>query len=254
MSRRTVLGLCLLCGLALGAIPPATASAAAQWVTCAPSGGSGKQFADEHCITPEATGSGGFKHVAISFPTAFSFTNGKTASATTAAAPSKWKGKISGVETEVTCTTVAGSGTLENTEEKNSGGTLEKVAKGSGALNYSGCSVTKPAGKSCVVKEGKINTEELKVSSLNQEAGTVDVSPAAGGTLANITIESCTIGALNNTFPVTGSFKVAPSGATWATIHAIITLGGTFKLAGQAAGIEGATTLVMTGGNPITIT
>ena len=67
-------------------------------------------------------------------------------------------------------------------------------------------------------------------------------TPASGETFALITIESCSISGLNNTFPVTGSIKCFNGGATIACTEAEVTTQGTLKFAGQKAGIEVATT------------
>lgn len=69
------------------------------------------------------------------------------------------------------------------------------------------------------------------------------ISPVSGTELASLTIEKCSVGALNGTFAVTGSFSILPLGATLSTSDPFITEANTLKLAGQKAGIEGALTL-----------
>ncbi|HET7445872.1 MAG TPA: hypothetical protein VFJ57_14575, partial [Solirubrobacterales bacterium] len=46
----------------------------------------------------------------------------------------------------------------------------------------------------------------------------------------------------NNTFPVTGSLKLTPSGATLTTTHAGITEQNTLKFGGVKAGLESSLT------------
>src|SRR5262249_40101271 len=160
----------------------------------------------------------------------------------TAAEPWKLEGTISGFETAIECTGVSGSGSVENTKEPMS-------AIGSATLSYSGCSVTKPPGIGCKVKESKIVGEETTFKANGAEA--VEVKPS-GTKLASVTIEGCSTSALNKTFPLTGHYIVKPKGATWATTHFEQTTQGTLVFGGQVAGQNLVLTLRMAGGgNPI---
>jgi hypothetical protein len=177
--------------------------------------------------------------------TSVSGTNAKTASATAAATVQKLKGALSGVVTEIQCTGSSGSGSLTNAAES---------VSSTGVIEFSGCSVTAPAGKGCVVTGGKITTKELASTTVGQAAGKLKVSPASGTEFATVSISSCSIAALNNSFPITGSFVASISGATITTTHEGITTQNTLKFGGVKAGIEGATTTSMTLGDPITYT
>jgi hypothetical protein len=145
------------------------------------------------------------------------------------------------------CTTVAqaaGTNTLESTEGK---------VKGTGAITYSECTVVKPAGKSCLVgNEKMVTTEKLKAGSLS--ATELKFAPNSGTTFANIKIESCTVAALNNTFPVAGSLIGTVSGATTTTTHAGVTAQATLFFGGNPAGLNGALTIKGPSGAGVTLT
>lgn len=124
---------------------------------------------------------------------------------------------------------------------------------GTGVLEYAGCTVLKPAGKGCVIKGGKVTTKELKITTVGQSANNLQVSELSGESLANVSIESCTVAALNNTFPVTGTLVVAAAGATATTSEASITEANTLKFGGNKAGFGGALTFSKEGGRPIAL-
>ncbi|HET7444456.1 MAG TPA: hypothetical protein VFJ57_07340 [Solirubrobacterales bacterium] len=242
IGRKSVIGIAVLCALAPSAFAAASASAEQRAVTCAPEGSG---FSDAHCTTAGSPGT--FSHVNIPNGEATAITGGneKTASNTTAASVAKLKGALSGVETEVQCTTVGGSGELTNTATS---------VSGSGTIEYTGCTVTKPAGKGCVVKGGAVTTEKLAATTVGQAANNVKFTPAGETNFAVIPIEGCSIAALNNNFPVTGSLVATATGATLSTTHAGVTTQNTLKFGGVKAGLEGAITISKAGGNPITLT
>lgn len=240
-GRKAVIGICFGVAMLTSGALAANASALT-WQTCVPGG---FEFGDSHCTTPFIIG---FHHEEVTpgVHTPVDLSNKATNSETTAAEPWKLEGTISGIETAIECTGVEGSGFVENTKEPMS-------AIGSTALKYSGCTVTKPAGIGCKVKEGKINGEETTFKATGAEA--VEVKPSSGTKLASITIEGCSTSALNKTFPLTGHYVVKPRGATWATTHFEQTTQGTLVFGGQAAGQNLVLTLMMAnGGNPISLT
>lgn len=242
-GRRSIIGIAVLCALALSAFTAGNAAAAQRSFTCAPTG---TGFSDAHCVT-STPGSGSFSHVSIEngVETAVTGTNEKTASSTTAAAVAKLKGALSGVETEISCTSVHIIGVEINT---------------AAATHYfiififTNCSVTKPAGKGCKVAGGEITTKELSATTEGQAANSIKVTPKSGTEFASIKIEGCSTEALNNTFPVTGSLTATASGATASTTHAGVTTQNTLKFGGTKAGLEGAATISMKEGNPIALT
>jgi hypothetical protein len=143
------------------------------------------------------------------------------------------EGTLAGFEAAIRCTALDGTGTLTNEPT---------FVKGTGVLHYTSCSVTKPAGIGCAVKESKVDTEELKATTNGLAANQLKFEHA-GTKFASITIEGCSTAALNKTFPVTGSLIATTSGATTTTTHAGITAEGTLIFGGSAAGLEGALTI-----------
>ena len=254
IGRRSVIGIAVLCALALCAFSATSASAFETAFTCAPNTTTGaEQFSDAHCVNG-ATGNVGFKHVEIAegSTTNITGTNAKTASGTTAAATAKLEGTLAGVETAIVCTTVANSGTVFLSNQKDAAGGM--YVSGDGKVLFSGCTVTKPPSQGCVVTGGSITTNALTATTEGQAAKKVQFKPKSGTTFASIPISGCTTSALNNTFPVTGSLIASASGATLTTTHAEITTQNTLKFGGNKAGLEGALTISMEGGNPITLT
>jgi hypothetical protein len=235
-GRRSVIGIVVLCALALCAFGAASASAAQRAFMCEANTEAGKeQFSDAHCTKAES-GSGGFKHVPIAegFSAAFVASNAKTAMETKAATPSKLRSVVSGIELELECTTVSGEGSLTNAESS---------VSGTGTIGYKGCAVTKPAGKGCVVTEGGFTTTTLALTTVGQAANNVKLSPKSGTEIATVPISGCSIGALNNKYPVTGSVTSTASGATLTSTEKGVTEQGTLTLGGQKAGLEGAVTV-----------
>jgi hypothetical protein len=252
IGRRSVLGIVALVALALCAFGASSASAApGRAFTCAPNTETGKeQFSDAHCKTA-ATGNVGFKHVAIANGTETKITGGnaKTNAGTTAAEVSKLKGKIAGVATEVQCTTVENEGTAQLTNSATD-------VSGTGTIKYSGCTVTLPAGRNCVVTGGTVTTQPLKATTVglatNKELKFEPVTPTK---FADVNISGC----LNNVpptaaYPVNGTLIAEVSGATTTTTHEAITTQATLTFGGNPAGLQGAITISMEGGNPITLT
>ena len=233
IGRKTLVGIALTCVLAFSAMAAGSTSAG-QWAYTCLKGGSA-DFADAHCVTKSLTGPYG--HVVVAeAKLAVTTTNEKTASETTAAAASVLTGSVSSIPTQVTCTTVSGTGELTNSSSP------ANHVSGTGILTYTGCSVTVPAAEGCQVKGGMYTTKTLSATTEGQAANKLLVKPSTGTEIAAVSIESCTNATLNNTFPVTGSFVASTTGATTITTHADTTAQGTLKLASAKAGLEGALT------------
>lgn len=236
IGRRSIIGAFVLCAIALGAFGATSAYAEGRYYMCEKNEVAGQeQFSDAHCVVG-ATGNGGFKHVEITAGTFQEYvaTNAKTAKETTAAAPTTLKSTIAGVETEIECTGSSGEGKVINAETS---------ASGTGTLAYTGCTVTKPTGKGCKVTEGGFKTGTLSSTTAGQPANSIKTSPASGETFVTIPISGCSIEALNNKFPVTGSVVVGANGATVSTTEAGVTAQATLKFGGNKAGIGGAQTV-----------
>jgi hypothetical protein len=251
-GRKSVIGLAVLCALALSAFASASASAAAGRAYTCTTTASSKNFSDEHCIVPTEPEKGTRGHVLIAEGTKTDIiaTNAKTASSTTAAAPATLKGTLAGVKTDVSCTTV------ENDPEVTSyllnGATS---VSGRGRLVYSGCTVKEPVGKGCVVKNGKITTEELEATTAGQTANNKLEFKSVGANFAIIPIEGCANEAPPKAnYPVTGSLVATTEGATTRTTIAAVETENKLKFGGNKAGIEGTITISMEGGQPIVLT
>jgi hypothetical protein len=80
-------------------------------------------------------------------------------------------------------------------------------------IKYTGCTVTKPAGKGWVVKGGRALPNKLKSTSLNATPTAVKFEPETGTEFGALTIENPTVTALNGTFPVKGTEIAVPRGA-----------------------------------------
>ena len=241
LRMKAVIGLCAVCALAVGVFGVQSASAVIKGTTgftCKESKTGGAGFSDAHCTTTVASGAK-FEHVAIAenVKTEGRVSNEKTASETTASTPAKLRTTVAGVELELQATGTEGiaSGSNKKTAEG------EHFIEGTGVTTYTGVTVTKPAGKGCKVKEGKITTKELRGTSLGQGMEG-KLEPAVGTEFMTITIEGCTIAGLNNVYVITGSIKCPNNGATVLCTEAATTAQATLKFGGQKAGVEVATT------------
>jgi hypothetical protein len=104
-----------------------------------------------------------------------------------------------------------------------------------------------------VVTGGTVTTKTLKGTTVGQAANKLKFEPNSGTEFATVPIESCSIGSLNNKFPVTGSLVADTSGATTTTTEAGVTGQNTLKFGGVNAGIEGALTIKV-GSNGVALT
>ncbi|HET7443646.1 MAG TPA: hypothetical protein VFJ57_03215 [Solirubrobacterales bacterium] len=241
MSRaKSVLGIAVLCALALSAFGASSASAVGTTAhTCVKD--SGGSLFGPHCLATSSGNTEKFKHVEIPTDKTTTITgnNTNTAPETKGSRASILKGALAGVETAITCTEAGGSGWVEN---KTSEGEMYILAEGK--IEYKGCTVTAPAGKGCNVAGGAVTTNQIVGTSLGQGMA-IKISPKEeGGKFAEITIKECSIAALNNTFPVTGFLKAnTENGATLTSTHAEITGQNTLKFGGVKAGLDGALTI-----------
>jgi hypothetical protein len=237
-GRKTAICVVVLCALAVSAVAASSASAAAgRLFTCAKE--EPFEFNDAHCTTSSPP-SNEYRHKLITKTTFVSETNEKTASATTAAEVSKLKGKIAGVATEVQCTGLAGGGEMTNEAASFSG---------TGTLEYSGCTVTAPAGRECKIGGGGvIKTKTIKVTTVGlANNNEVKIEMGAGETeFASIPIEGCKENSPPaGNYPVAGSVIATVTGGTTKTTHTGVTGQKTLTFGGNAAGIEGASTMYM---------
>jgi hypothetical protein len=250
LVRRTVFGLAVLGALVIGAFISASASAEQLAYTCtttAPAGS--KNFSDEHCVVPAGVGKGTRGHVLIppGTITQIGATNAFTASSTTSAATWIWGIIAAAIKLKVVCNAASGTGSLKNAAASVSG-TVK--------LQFTGCTVTEPAGKGCVVKGGTIETSNLNFTTVGQAANRLKFeSEVEKGNFATIPIEGCAGEAPPKAnYPATGSLVATTEGATTSTTLAGVEAEGKFKVAGNKAGLEGKITIRMAEGEPIVLT
>jgi cell division septation protein DedD len=225
--------LCVLAAVALSAVGMATASAAQRADVCVDV--ELGLFKDAHCTTGVARGTYEKQNkITNGVATPITGTNEKTASETSAAAPSKLNGTLAGVETEVACSSVSGTGSLTNSATS---------VSGTGTITYSGCAVTKPSGQGCAVTGGTITTETLAATTESLSTNEVKFKPNSGTKFASVPISGCSTTSLNNTFPVTGSLIATATGATLTTTKVGIEGQNTLKFGGNKAGLDGALTI-----------
>lgn len=228
------------------------------WVTCVGEAGE-VDFSDSHCDKKVATGHGLFGHFAIpNGVTIVTLTNAKTASETTAAAPTILKGTVFGVKNEITCKTVSGEAELSNSEPE-AKWHLPKWL--SWVANLTGCTVNKPSGFGCKVKEPiqfKLTGEGVEGLGAGKNEMGMEFKPTAGEVFAEYTIEGCFMaGTYKLTGTAIGTGTPAPTeqhtGATNVFTNAMTKE--TLKLAGNPVELSSSATYTMAnGGNPISLT
>jgi hypothetical protein len=199
--------------------------------TCA---ASGSGFSDAHC---KSAGGSGFSHVAIAEGET---TEVQASNITTGSERSTFliESKQAGIAMQIASKSVQGSGTMVNWV---SGIFGEHNVFGEMTFEFLEASVTKPAGKGCKVKGGKIVTEKLVWNTANAKIKP-RFEPAKGLTLASFEVEGCSTTALNGAYALTGTFTVIPNGATVSFTHPAATMESTLFLREQIAGIEGSLT------------
>ena len=221
-ARRAVIGLSLLCALVLCAIaaPSAMATKGTTAFTCEKTL-TGAEFEDAHCDKGIA-GTSGFKHTALvaGTPTSIVVSNQQTKNLTTESTPAKLTTTIGSIAVEIVCLGVTGTGTLEN----QAGPPMK--AEGTLKGEYTGCTVTKPAGK-CKVKEpikfeGKAVTKVIKDTppeEMGLEVGQIGTNP-----LYEVVIENISLCPIVGTYQATGSYigtaagEPTGKGATFTTL------------------------------------
>jgi hypothetical protein len=252
MGSRKILGLALICALALCGLAASGASAKGTTAfTCSASGGE-KDFSDAHCDNSVGAGKGSFGHASIAAGSTKEMTlsNEKTASETTGAEPSHLIGKIAGITVEVVCSTVTGSGTVKNEEVE---GTMQ--ATGKVTMEHSKCAVTTPT--SCATEEPIIYKGHYKTYQNEIEMGLEFLPEFANefGTfvLKNNGAKSCPI---NGKYKIEGSFEGTPHGESAGKGATLVFTKEMGKLtwAGQEYTLTGAITMRIKGGDPIVFT
>jgi hypothetical protein len=241
IGRRSVIGLSLLCALAVCAFAASGASAAGglTLVTCK-KGGTTLDFkanaaGESHCSSTDkvALKAGTYSHfrVANGVPTTITGSNAKTTNETKEAVPAELEGVVAGVVLKVKCTTVSSSGTTENTEPS---AETHKIVVSGVVITYSGCTVPTPPEQECKVTGGTFSTNSLKAESVEDNLKFV---PTTGSVFASIPISGCKTAALNGSKEVKGSVVATPNGATL-TVNIVRNAESTLEFGGQKAGLK----------------
>ena len=218
---RTKIVLALLAVTALSGIAAGTSSATSTTAfTCAGTSGGGG-FSDSHCVN-KVTDGASFFHSGFTGSTALTVTNAGT--------PATFKANIFGVETSFVCTTVTGTGTIENFPGSL---TVEMSAKGTGELTFSGCSFEQIPG--CTISGGSFTTKPLSFGTAGTM--TMTVFPTTGTVLAEVAVDGCGSPSLNRTWLIEGTVTFAPHGTTLTSTHAEVTGQNSLTLDGHKAGL-----------------
>jgi hypothetical protein len=253
IGRRSVVGLSLLCALFFCAFAAQSASAKGTTAfTCVSNGGS-KDFSDAHCDSPVTPGTGSFGHVAITTETLVQLTNDKTKNVTTEKTSFVLKGELALAPAEITCTSANGEAKLINEEV----GVMQTKGQEGGFVNFTGCSVQKPAN--CTVKEPIVaKGSSVTKTNINTNEMGLEFKPPSGSTVfTEITFEGASCGLKGKTFKVEGTAIATGSrGSTEAATSSGATLEftnamtkSTLKLGGKPAEVEGKLTVAMTNAN-----
>jgi hypothetical protein len=238
IGRKSVLGLCVLCGLIVSAVAAQGASAISGTTlqTCKPVTPPTGGFTRAHCAKADI-GPGGFTHVAVAENTTTEV-RGTTINTEGGHIVSKLKATIAGVPVEIQSTLAhIVNGTVTNKLDP----TKEHFIEGTSEITFTEPVVTAPAGKGCKIKQVDI-TAKVKLTSTGQ-GDSINSTPDEGETFAEFDVEGCTVVALNGNYKVTGSATCVPDGATLNCSHAQITEKNTLKLRGNKAGFEASFTL-----------
>ena len=247
MLRKSTAGAALVLALALCAVVTASASAAGPTAyVCAPV--TNGPYSDSHCKTKGTPG--------IADTLKISATSEATATPVEAQSegPYTLKSTNAGVEFEISCTTIAST----NGKVWNVVGEPMK-AEGRLSLTYTGCTVVKPAGKSCVVrsKEGSVETANGTIKTLplkststmpSEKINKTEFSPVTPESFVNIVVASCTTTALNGEKIVKGQATAESNEETDASLLTFSsTSGSSLTFATQPATYTGKNRIKMSG-------
>lgn len=257
-GRKAIVGLCLLCALAFSAIAAQSAAAASKGTTAftCVKNAAPEDLRGEHCLTTGVAAKE-YGHVAIkeNTTTEITGTNSKTKAETTASTPGAFHVTISGIEAEITATTVSGKGSMTNAKEGPGQGVEgEHYVHGTGTLTFSGLEMPKPTGgggvPTCKVNVTELTTKELKATTTGQ-GDNLKFEPASGTTFAEFEVENAPgqtcPEAIKGKYVVSGSVKGQPVESMSATTEfsrVTTTAEGTLKTRAKSAGIAGQLTII----------
>jgi len=239
IRKKSILGVLCASALAIcavGAFAASSASAAEYTLHECKTFVSGTETATRYtsntCETVST--SGGFQTVPFAVNTPVAVTATATSNFTLAAT-------VAGIPFEIQCTGI------ESPNQKATNEVVEgkMVVHGTGGkTKFTGCHVTKPAGRNCHVPE-TLETETL--TSITDSTGGTTFKPASGETFITIPVTECTSEALNGNKAVKGTARSAR--VTAATQQFSSTSGSSLTFGGQPATFEGSYHLKGPGGN-----
>jgi len=217
--------------LVLGAAATATAEASNSTTafTCLKGEVKGPGFSKAHCKAADAVGSNaGFSHVAIppAESTETRWTNETTGANTEAATIMLIKATLTPeFVLQLQATGVSGTGVTENRLEG-----VEHSVESRAVIQFTGVTAGGTGGKGCVVKEGKITTTELKITTVGQGMSLKLAPVIPKEPFATFVLEGCLLASLNGARTFNGSVNAIPDGATTNLSHAEITASKTLTL------------------------
>lgn len=256
-GRRTIVGLCMLCALAISAFAAQSAAAATKGTTAftckVPVAGEtsvGTPFTKEHCKDADTSAGGTFRHVQFNQDTTTQITgtNEKTSENTAAAEPTFLESTISGVAVKIEAKKVHGTGTMANKKDAVTG---EHYAHGTGKIVYEEAKMLAPA--KCELEKTKYETEELTattqgISGAGTEEG-MGLKFKPTNEVTNLFITFFVQGAecpaaIKGEYKVTGSVVGNVDGATTTFTEANTTAQNSLKIKGSVkAGVIGKLTI-----------
>jgi hypothetical protein len=248
IGRKAIVGLALLCSLAFCALAAQGATAAGKGqtaFTCAKVGVG--DHTDAHC---DNTGPGEWGHVAFTGPTKITLTNVATENETKSATHTHiFLNLLHGSsEVEINCTTVSGTGEMENSE---AGGIMK--SSGSGTIEFTGCT----ANHSCTVTVAPTPVKFETIEGLSPEEGHgLKFLPKTGTVFTSFTFAGTAC-------PLKAFGAIPVEGSTIATMHgepkgegatAYFGSMNSLTIGGQTPVFEGIVTLRGPSGNALVFT
>jgi hypothetical protein len=158
---------------------------------------------------------------------------------------SEWKVTIAGVAVKFQCE----EGHSEETHGENVLSAGIEHFLGLTFLHFLKCTVTKPAGKGCLVTNELILVHSHILGLIVGGVPRVQFYPLSGN-FTNINIDGCSNPTLNGTFPMAGSLQAIPNNTT-STLELTESSGSELEFAGNSATFTGNFAIEMKGGGAL---
>jgi hypothetical protein len=241
-GRRAVIGLCMLCALAVSGLAAQIAAAAPSGTTtytCVAGGTSTAKFNSATCS--ETKTGGAFGHTAI-VPNTKAELSGNGVGATilkSSRGGVKLALETSSVEAAPAslCKDSEGNERVPSIENRISG--EEMFVTGEACITYSNVEVVEPKGNGCEVTNGKMITTKLLKMTTQGQGMFLKFSPILTSTFAEVTITGCSLSFLNLSYLVQGGISGVPKGTMTVFSEAETTTQEGLSFGGVPAGIGG---------------